>query len=122
MTEKNKSETGLITISFSEKEEGIIEMLFKDDGVGIHPMVVRESVYKMGRRSHEELKKMSDQEIIQLVFLQGLSTKEETTGISGRGIGLDAVYDETKNLGGKVEILSKLDEGTTFIFELPIII
>ena len=120
--QKNKSETGLITISFSEKEEGIIEMLFKDDGVGIHPMVVRDSVYKMGRRSHEELKKMSDQEIIQLVFLQGLSTKEETTGLSGRGIGLDAVYDETKNLGGKVEILSKLDEGTTFIFELPIII
>tara|TARA_Y100001954_G_scaffold237426_1_gene301035 strand:- start:3021 stop:5729 length:2709 start_codon:yes stop_codon:yes gene_type:complete len=120
--QKNKSETGLITISFSEKEDGIIEMLFKDDGVGIHPAVVRDSVYKMGRRSHEELQKLSDKEALQLIFIQGLSTKEETTGLSGRGIGLDALYDETKNIGGKVEVLSKLDEGTTFIFKIPIII
>ena len=97
-------------------------MLFKDDGIGIHPAVVRESVYKMGRRGKEELQNMSDKEVIQLIFLQGLSTKEETTGLSGRGIGLDAVYNETKSLGGEVEVLSKLDEGTTFIFKIPIII
>ncbi|MBG09247.1 MAG: hypothetical protein CME68_10845 [Halobacteriovoraceae bacterium] len=120
--QKNKSETGLITITFTEKEGGIIEMLFKDDGVGIHPVVVRDSVYKMGRRSQEELQKMTDKEVIQLIFMQGLSTKEETTGLSGRGIGLDAIYDETKTLGGEVEVLSKLDEGTTFIFKIPIII
>jgi len=120
--QKNKSETGLITLTFSEKEGGFIEMLFKDDGIGIHPAVVRDSVYKMGRRSQEELQKMSDKEVLQLIFLQGLSTKEETTGLSGRGIGLDAIYDETQNLGGEVEVLSKLDEGTTFIFKIPIII
>ena len=120
--DRYKSETGLITLTFSEKEGGFIEMLFKDDGIGIHPAVVRDSVYKMGRRSREELQKMSDKEVIQLIFLQGLSTKEETTGLSGRGIGLDAIYDETKKLGGEVEVLSKLDEGTTFIFKIPIII
>ena len=119
--QKNKSETGLITLSFSETEDGYIEMRFKDDGVGIHPGVVKNTMLKMGRRSHEELEKLNDKEVIQLIFLQGLSTKEETTGISGRGIGLDAVYDEAQKLGGHSEVLSKIDEGTTFIFKLPLI-
>ena len=73
-------------------------MLFKDDGIGIHPGVVRSSMLKLGKRSQQELDKLDDKEILQLIFVQGLSTKEETTGISCRGIALDAIYDEVKKL------------------------
>ena len=56
-----------------------------------------------------------------MIFLPGFSTKEEITEISGRGVGMDAVKEEVEKLGGKISVSSKLDEGTKFTIELPLL-
>ena len=94
-------------------------MIFQDDGVGIHLGLLKKSILKMGLKSEKELKALSDKEIRQFIFVQGISTKEDTTGISGRGIGLDALYSEVRELGGDIWVESKVDEGTTFFIVLP---
>ena len=57
-----------------------------------------------------------------MIFLPGLSTKEEVTEVSGRGVGMDAVRAEVENLEGTISVSSKIDEGTKFTIELPIFI
>tara|TARA_B100000029_G_C17303567_1_gene861608 strand:- start:400 stop:585 length:186 start_codon:yes stop_codon:yes gene_type:complete len=55
------------------------------------------------------------------IFLPGLSIKEEVTAVSGRGVGLDAVKSEVERLGGTISVSSKVDKGTEFTIELPIL-
>ena len=117
--QKNKPENGLIKISFLVTSEKFFQMTFHDDGQGIHPGLVKKAIQKEKLKSEDEIAKLSDEDIIQYIFLPGLSTREDVTGISGRGIGLDALQEETRRLGGKVEVQSKIDEGSTFIFTLP---
>ena len=62
---------------------------------------------------------MDDQEIIQIVFESGFSSKDKADHVSGRGIGMDAVKKEVEKLEGKVWAESKLGKGTKFILELP---
>ncbi|MEE2744337.1 MAG: ATP-binding protein [Bdellovibrionota bacterium] len=56
-----------------------------------------------------------------MIFLPGFSTKEEVTDVSGRGVGMDAVRTEVESLGGTISVTSKIDEGTTFTIELPVL-
>ena len=56
-----------------------------------------------------------------MIFLPGFSTKEEITEVSGRGVGMDAVRDEIEKLNGKISVSSKIDEGTIFLINLPIL-
>tara|TARA_B100000029_G_scaffold198335_1_gene196409 strand:- start:138 stop:314 length:177 start_codon:yes stop_codon:yes gene_type:complete len=54
-----------------------------------------------------------------MIFLPGLSTKEEVTDVSGRGVGMDVVKKEIENLGGTISVKSEIDKGTTFLINLP---
>ena len=56
-----------------------------------------------------------------MIFLPGLSTKEEVTDVSGRGIGMDSIKEEIEKLKGQISVKSKTDEGTTFTIKLPIL-
>jgi len=51
--------------------------------------------------------------------LPGFSTKDNVTDISGRGIGMDAVKEEVENLGGKIMVVSEINQGTSFTITLP---
>lgn len=53
-----------------------------------------------------------------MIFLPGLSTKEEVTELSGRGVGMDAVREEVERHGGKIAVSSNIDEGTNFVISL----
>jgi chemosensory pili system protein ChpA (sensor histidine kinase/response regulator) len=63
---------------------------------------------------------ISDDDLIQCVLLPGFSTAKEVTQISGRGVGLDVVTSEVKQLGGSLEIDSQPGRGTSFIIRLPL--
>ena len=65
-------------------------------------------------------KKMSEEEIINLIFLPGFSTKEQATEISGRGVGTDAVLAAVNEFGGNISVQSQLGIGSTFIVVLPL--
>ena len=57
-----------------------------------------------------------------MIFLPDFSTKKEVTDVSCREVGMDAVREEVESLGGEILVLSKIDEGTTFVIKLPILI
>jgi len=67
-----------------------------------------------------KLDDMSESEKLGLIFLPGLSTKDEITDLSGRGVGADAVKTTVAELNGKIDIKSTQGKGTTIVLELPV--
>jgi two-component system chemotaxis sensor kinase CheA len=63
---------------------------------------------------------MSDHELLRLVFAPGFSTAEKISNISGRGVGMDVVKTNIEKIGGQVDILSKIGEGTTLKIKIPL--
>ena len=63
---------------------------------------------------------MSEKEAVDLLFQPAFSTAEKISDVSGRGVGLDVVKNKIEGLGGDVEVVTKLGEGTTFIVRLPL--
>lgn len=116
---KGKSPTGRVTLrAYHEAGQVIVEIT--DDGKGINPAKISASAVSKGLISQEKVLGMSDAEKTALIFLPGLSTAEKVSDISGRGVGMDVVKSNLDRLGGKVEIESKIDEGTRFCIKLPL--
>jgi len=92
----------------------------EDDGKGIHPEKMRESAIKKGIISAEEAKNLDDREALELIFAPGFSTAEQVTDISGRGVGMDVVRTNIKNLKGSVNINSEPGKFTKFTLSLPL--
>jgi len=113
-----KKEGKLVLNAFHEGNHIIIEV--EDDGAGIDPEKIKKSAIKKGIMTEEELKKMSEKEIIQIIFRAGFSTAEKVTDLSGRGVGMDVVRENIKKLNGIIEIETEKDKGTKFIIKLPL--
>jgi len=104
--------------AFHEGNHVVIEV--KDDGRGIDIPAVKRKASEVGVLSSEEIEKMSDEEALELIFLQGCSTSEEVTRVSGRGIGAAAVKGAIEQLRGSVSIRSEQNIGTIFTLRLPL--
>jgi|GEM_PF-5364166 len=89
-----------------------------DDGRGINVEAIGQKAIERGIVSSEELAQMDEQSIMDLIFSAGLSTKENISSISGRGVGLDAVKNIVEKIGGSVMVRSQVGVGTTFTFYL----
>ncbi|HUK02333.1 MAG TPA: chemotaxis protein CheA [Steroidobacteraceae bacterium] len=63
---------------------------------------------------------LTDEQIYDLIFLPGFSTAEQTTDVSGRGVGMDVVRRNIKELGGKIEVRTERGKGSRFIITLPL--
>ena len=63
---------------------------------------------------------LSDEQIYDLIFVPGFSTAEQTTDVSGRGVGMDVVRRNIKELGGKIEVRTEQGRGSRFIITLPL--
>jgi two-component system chemotaxis sensor kinase CheA len=92
----------------------------EDDGKGIDPAKMREVGVKKGVVTAEEAKNLDDREAMELIFAPGFSGAEKVTDISGRGVGMDVVRTNIKNLKGSVNISSEVGKGTTFTLTLPL--
>jgi len=119
--EKGKPELGTIRF-FAEYYEPTptkrwIRIIIEDDGGGIDPKMLRARL--ANRQGAKDLNGVSDNEVIQSIFLPGFSSRDEVGQFSGRGIGMDAVKVEVDRLGGKVRVESELGRGTKLIIELP---
>jgi two-component system, chemotaxis family, sensor kinase CheA len=118
-TAAGKPETGTVTLSAFQSQDNIIIRL-KDDGKGIDPAVLRQTAIKKGVGSPEDIAKMSDEEVINLIFASGFSTAKKVTDVSGRGVGLDVVRTNVEVMNGSVSVASEPGKGTTFTLALPL--
>lgn len=107
---------GNISIMVSENETDLaIEI--RDDGRGIDINKIREKAVTQNIISAEE--KLSEEELMNLIFLESFSTASKVSEISGRGVGMQAVQDMVQSLGGFITVNSRLNSGTSFKIVLP---
>ena len=119
--ENGKRSVGSVSILF-KIIKGRITIYLQDDGKGINPLHIKNKILEKKIKSAEEVDILSENELIDMIFLPGFSTKKDVSDLSGRGIGMDAVREEVERLGGTIIVNSKINEGTQFIVELPLLI
>ena len=115
--QKNKPAVGRITIACSQEGPEVIIRL-SDDGAGLNIQAIRAKAIERGLMSPEA--DLTEEELIQFILMSGFSTAEKITHLSGRGVGMDVVHSEVKQLGGSMSVDSEADMGTTFIIRLPL--
>ncbi|RYY77099.1 MAG: response regulator [Gammaproteobacteria bacterium] len=107
---------GRIVLSLG-REGGDVMLRLADDGRGINLQRVREKAIERGLMAEDA--PLSDQDLMQFILHAGFSTADKVTQISGRGVGMDVVHSEIKQLGGAMFIDSRWGEGTEFTIRLP---
>ena len=114
-----KPPRGKLTL-LARRERDKVYVDVADDGRGLDAARLRKSAVERGELSADQAARLSDQAAYELAFLPGLSTRDEATDVSGRGVGLDAVKGAVEALGGKLEIRSLPGKGSRFTLELPL--
>ncbi len=116
-----KPTEGIVRISaYQEGNSIVIEV--SDDGRGINVMRVRDKAVERKLLSREDAERMSEAELVNLIFLPGFSTAEKVTDVSGRGVGMDVVRTNINKINGSVDIRTTLGSGSTFVIRLPLTI
>lgn len=114
-----KPEEGLLSLrAFHQGNQMVIEI--EDDGRGIDVESVKSKAVRKDIISEDDSRKMNAKEAMDLIFVSGLSTSEEITEVSGRGVGMDIVKEVVESLRGIIEITSEKGKGTKFTLRLPL--
>lgn len=114
-----KPGSGLVKLSaWHEAGQVIIEI--RDDGKGLDTARIAASAISKGLITEAQVRAMTEQERLHLIFLPGLSTAAAITDVSGRGVGMDVVKTNLDKLGGHVEIESTPGQGARFRIKLPL--
>ncbi len=115
--ESGKPETAYIEFRFVFENNNYI-ISVRDDGRGIDFETVRSKAAEKGLLPGDP-SRAGDGELLKALFTPGFSTKTDADEISGRGAGLDAVYNEVKNLGGHISVSTQKGKGTKFTIRIP---
>lgn len=115
-----KPVTARIRIDISANENSKVAITISDDGTGIDTAEIRETALRTGVISPECLADMTDNDLHQLIFNSGFSTRSEVSMLSGRGLGLAIVRESLDKLGGGITVESTAGTGTTFNLVVPI--
>jgi chemosensory pili system protein ChpA (sensor histidine kinase/response regulator) len=115
--QKGKPPRGRINIATSQEGTEVI-IRFSDDGVGLNIEAIRTKAIERGLMSPDA--NLTEEELIQFILMSGFSTAEKITHVSGRGVGMDVVHSEVKQLGGSMSVDTERGVGTTFIIRLPL--
>jgi two-component system chemotaxis sensor kinase CheA len=114
-----KAPTGTLTIA-ARHAGGSIAITVKDDGHGINPQKVAAVAVDRGLITREQAQLIDMRGAIELLFAPGFSTATEVGALSGRGVGMDAVREKIRELGGEVTVTSAQGEGTVNEIRLPL--
>lgn len=117
--QRGKPEVGSIFLNAYQEGNNVIIQV-GDDGNGIDTESVKRKAVERGLVTQEQADALSQKEIIDFLFMPSFSMAKKITDISGRGVGLDVVKSNIEQLGGDVEVSTKLGEGTTFTVRLPL--
>lgn len=111
-----KDPAGRLTLS-AQHQGGSIVIEVRDDGGGLPREKILAKAIQQGMAVDESI---SDDDLWQLIFAPGFSTAEVVSDVSGRGVGMDVVKRNIQEMGGHVEISSKLGQGTSMKIVLPL--
>jgi two-component system, chemotaxis family, sensor kinase CheA len=114
-----KGEQGLLLLR-AFHEGGQVNIEVQDDGAGMDPSLIGAKALERGLVSGEQLARMSDREITNLIFLPGFSTAAAVTNVSGRGVGMDVVKSNLEKIGGTIDVSGAPGAGTTFHVKIPL--
>ncbi|MBF8276637.1 MAG: hybrid sensor histidine kinase/response regulator [Candidatus Brocadiaceae bacterium] len=115
----NKSEVGKVTLSISSEGSQIFICL-EDDGQGVLVEKVKSIALRKNLYTNAELQVLSREDVLDIIFHPGFSTKEIITNISGRGYGLDVVRTNLQKIKGSVRIETVEGKGSKFILRFPL--
>jgi len=114
-----KPEEGLLLLR-AYHEGGQVNIEIIDDGAGIDPEKIRQKALDKNLITQEQATRMSEREILQLIFAPGFSTAAKVTNVSGRGVGMDVVKTNIEKIGGLVDLQSKVGRGTVMKLKIPL--
>ena len=112
---KGKPETGRIAIDITRDGSDVV-IRVSDDGAGVNIEKVRSRAIQLGLL--DESRQVSEADLVQYILEPGFSTADHVTQLSGRGVGMDVVDIEIKQLGGTLQIETN-PQGTSFVARLP---
>ena len=111
-----KPQTGVISVGLA-REAGDILLLLSDDGGGLNVEAIRHRAIEQGLIPGDS--PLDDQDVIEFIFQPGFSTSNKVTQVSGRGVGMDVVNSQVRELGGSVQVVTDPGKGTRFVVRLP---
>ncbi len=114
-----KPDEGTIRIE-ARHSAGLLQIIVSDDGRGIDIEALRRSTVARGLVAAGNAESLSEEELLEFLFLPGFSMKTSVTDISGRGVGLDAVQAMVRQVRGQVGVVSQPGHGTRFQLQLPL--
>lgn len=114
-----KDSTGSLTLA-ARHSSGMLVIEIRDDGRGIDSEKLRKKIVEKQFATEEMVAQMSEDEVLEFLFLPGFSTAGKVTEISGRGVGLDVVLTLMQQIGGQARIKTEIGKGTTFHLQVPI--
>jgi len=117
--ERGKPQVGTIALNAFQKGSHVV-IEIEDDGAGIDEKKLLQRAIERGVIDGQHASELGRREILNLVFVPGLSTRDEASELSGRGVGMDVVKTNIARLGGVIDIHSELAIGTRVTITLPI--
>jgi two-component system, chemotaxis family, sensor kinase CheA len=118
-TRTGKTASGTITLNAYQKGNHVL-IEVADDGKGIDESRLIRKAIELGHVNEQEATQLNRPEILALMFLPGLSTKQDVSEVSGRGVGMDVVKTNVSRIGGVIDVQSELGRGTKMTLTLPI--
>jgi two-component system chemotaxis sensor kinase CheA len=118
-TRAGKPPEGRLTLR-AYHEGGQVNIEIGDDGAGIDVARVKQKAVEKGLLRPEQVEKLTDREVLNLIFQPGFSTAQAVTNVSGRGVGMDVVKSNIEKIGGVVDVFSRPGEGTTVKLKIPL--
>ena len=111
-----KPEEGVITLQL-RREGSEIALEVTDDGAGLDRSAIRRRAEQRGLIKADDV--LSEHELDSLIFAAGFTTADQVSQLAGRGVGMDVVRNEVRQLGGSVDVHSESGRGARFVMRLP---
>ena len=115
----DKNPVGTLALNAYQKGNHVV-IEVEDDGAGMNEQLLAETAVRRGVLTKEQTEEMSREEMLNLIFTAGFSTRSAITDLSGRGVGMDVVKTNISRLGGVIDVQSELGIGTKFTITLPV--